>query len=252
MLGWQAWWHAVRPQLGCHAAFATHAPADLDDLIGSQFGEPEPAQRLHMDKDIRSAFATCQKSKSANPIEPFDPGPLPIAFCRDLHVRALRQLRWVDWGALVHAEHAKGLQAPGPFENLAVDPRTLIGGLIASSPETGDVQQDVGKPIVRHNEPISLRDVEPLDRSCDLEDFHTGIAARFDLAFLTLDIRIVWRKFFFLLHHTGTPRFTLHYSRQLLPKPPVYADPERCPLEIVPLRRHCSLYPTSAEGASKF
>src|SRR5262249_41203776 len=98
-----------------------------------------------------------------------------------------------------------------------MDPRTLIGGLIPSGPEAGDVQQHVGKPIIGHNEPISLRDVKPLDRSCDLEDFHTGIAARLDLTFLTLDIRIVWRKFFFLLHHTGPPRSSLHYSRHLLP-----------------------------------
>src|SRR5262245_25498889 len=117
---WEAWRHAVRPQLCSHAALAAHAPADLDDLIGTQFGEPEPAQRLHMDEDIRSAFATRQKSKSTDPIEPLDPGPFPIAFRRDLHVRALRQLRWVDRCALVHAEHAKGLEAPGPFENLTV------------------------------------------------------------------------------------------------------------------------------------
>src|SRR5688572_13958396 len=72
MLGWQARGDAVWAQLGCHAAFDAHAPADLHDLVRPQLGEAEAPQRLHMHEDVRSAFATCQKPKAAHPIEPFD------------------------------------------------------------------------------------------------------------------------------------------------------------------------------------
>ena len=77
------------------------------------------------------------------------------------------------------------------------------------------MQQHVGKPIVRHDEPIPLRDVEPFDRSGDLEDLHTGVTARLCFVLLSLNIRIVWRKLVFLLHHTGTPRST--FEPLLLP-----------------------------------
>src|SRR4051794_3623791 len=56
MLGRQAWWCAVRPQLRSHATLDAHAPADMHDLIGSQFGEAEAPQRLHVHEDIRGAF----------------------------------------------------------------------------------------------------------------------------------------------------------------------------------------------------
>src|SRR5262245_42952029 len=77
MLGRQTRRAAVRAQLGCHAALDAHAPADLHDLIGPQLREAEAPQSLHMHEYVRSAFATCQKSKATNPIEPLDPGPLP-------------------------------------------------------------------------------------------------------------------------------------------------------------------------------
>ena len=89
MLGWQAGGDTVRAQLGRHAALDAHAPTDLHDLVRPQLGETEAPQRFHMHEDVRSAFATRQKPKTTHPIEPFDPGPLPVAFRRDLHVCAL-------------------------------------------------------------------------------------------------------------------------------------------------------------------
>src|SRR2546430_6569227 len=96
MLGRQAGSDPVGAKLGRHAALGAHAPAHLHDLIGSQLGEAEAPQSLHVDKDIRSAFATRQKPKSTDPIEPLYSCPLPVALGNNLHVRALRQLRGMD------------------------------------------------------------------------------------------------------------------------------------------------------------
>src|SRR5690242_143909 len=96
MLGRQSRRRAIRPQFRSHAAFAAHAPSDMDNLVWPQLGEAEAPERLHMNEDVRGAFATCQKPKSADPVEPLHPGPLPVTFRCDLHVRALRQLGGVD------------------------------------------------------------------------------------------------------------------------------------------------------------
>ena len=83
-------------------------------------------------------------------------GPLPVAFRRDDDVRALRQLRRVDGRALVHAEDAEGLHALRAAQHLGVDPCSLVGCLVAAGPKAGDVEQDVGKPVVGHDEPVTL------------------------------------------------------------------------------------------------
>src|ERR1700741_2951787 len=108
MLGRQSRRCSVRSQLGCHAAFRPAAETDLDDLIRPELREPETPQRLHVHENVWSTFATCQKPETADPIEPLDPGPLPIALSIYHHMGTLRQLRRMDRGALVHAEHPEG------------------------------------------------------------------------------------------------------------------------------------------------
>ncbi len=215
MLGWQPRRDTVRPQLGGHAALDAHAPADLDDLVRAQLGEAEAAQRLHMHENVRCAFATGEKSKATDPIEPLHPSPFPVALGNHLHVRALRQLRGVNGRALVHAEHAEGLQPARPLEHLAVHPGTFVGGLVAPRAEAGDVQQHVGKPIVGDDEAITLRYVEPLDLPGDFEDLDARVRPCLRVSCFPLFIRIVRRRLRFLLYHTGTP--ALPFERLLLP-----------------------------------
>ncbi len=44
----------VRPELCSHAALGAMTPPDLHDLPRTELGKAEPAQRLHVDEDIRS------------------------------------------------------------------------------------------------------------------------------------------------------------------------------------------------------
>src|SRR5688572_5977815 len=67
---WPPHGDAVRPKLGRHAPFRAHTPANLDDLSGTQLGEAEAAQALHMNEDVRRAFSARQESETPDPIEP--------------------------------------------------------------------------------------------------------------------------------------------------------------------------------------
>ena len=61
--------------------------------------------------------------------------------------------------------------APGAFAN---DPRALISRLVASSPQTGDMQQHVWQAIVWNDKAVAFRGVEPLDRARDLENLKSA------------------------------------------------------------------------------
>ena len=173
--------------------------------------------------------------KNPNPrtlIEPLYPGLLPVALRRDLDVGALRQLGGVDRRALIHAENAESLQAPRPLEHLAVHARPFIGRLVAARSQAGDVQQHVGEPIVGHDEPVTLRYVEPFDGSGDLEHLDAGFTGHLRIERRPLFIRIVWRKLAVFLHHTKTPRLRWNNSRsRTIIGSPVGSD---CPLETAP------------------
>ena len=62
----------------------------------------------------------------------------------------------MDRGALVHAEDAERLHALRPAQHLAVDPGALVSGLVAAGPQAGNVEQDVGEPIVGDNEAVTF------------------------------------------------------------------------------------------------
>src|SRR5690606_1730534 len=130
----------VRPQLSRHAAFAAMTPADLHDLPRPELGEAEPAQRLHVDEDVRGALSTCQEAEPADAVEPLHHRPLPVAFRLYHDMGALRELRGMDGRALIHAEDSERLQAFRTAEHLAVNPRPLVRRLIAAGPQAGDVQ----------------------------------------------------------------------------------------------------------------
>lgn len=159
----------IGPKLGSHAAFASEAPSDLDNLTGTQLGKSKATQGLHVNEDVLSALTPCQKSKSADPVEPFDHGSFPVAFRLDYDVGPLRKLRWVNTSAFVNAQDPEGLHALGSPEHLTMNASPLISGLVAASPEAGDMEQHVSQAVVRHNETISFGGVEPLDRACNLE-----------------------------------------------------------------------------------
>src|SRR4051812_42215399 len=45
-----------------------------------------------------------------------------------------------------------------------------MGGLKTVAAQAGDVQEDIGHAVVRHDEAEALGDVEPLDPSADLDE----------------------------------------------------------------------------------
>ena len=67
---------------------------------------------------------------------------------------ALRQLRWMDRRRIVHAADADGLQTLQTSYDFAACP--LVGGLEAAMSETGYVQENVGKVLIRNNKPVTL------------------------------------------------------------------------------------------------
>src|SRR5689334_8552736 len=176
--GRQARDRAIRTQLRSHATLSAIAPPNQDHLIRSELRKSETPKRFHVHENIRCPFTPSQEAKAANPVEPFDAGPFPVALGRHLHVGPLRQLRGMDRRAFVHAENAEGLQASWALEHLTVYSGALVGGLVTACPEAGDVQQDIGEPIVGHDEAIPLGNVEPLDGTGDLEDLYSGVASR--------------------------------------------------------------------------
>lgn len=90
---------------------------------------------------------------------------------------ALRQLRRMDCCAFVEAKDAEGLQAFRTPHNLAVDPGAFISGLMTTGAQTCDVDQDISHAIVRHDEAVAFRSVEPFNGSSDFENFKTFTAA---------------------------------------------------------------------------
>jgi hypothetical protein len=174
-------YRAVGPQFSSHAAFSAAAVAYEDHLTRAQLGEAKTAQRLHVHEDIRSAISACQEAEAPHPVKPLNHGALPLALWPDLHVGALRQLRGVDRCALIHAQNAECLQAPGTAKHFAVDACAFIGHLVAASAQASYMKKDVSQTVVRHDESVPFGCIEPLDCPRNFED----IDGRRVLQFLT-------------------------------------------------------------------
>ena len=86
----------------------------------------------------------------------FTTNSFPVALRDDDNVGALRQLRWMDGRRIVHAADADGLQALFTPHDFADHAGALAGGLEAAASETGHMQENVGKVVIRHDKPVPL------------------------------------------------------------------------------------------------
>src|SRR6185437_16194240 len=159
---------AGRPRLGMdlsrHHALGARPEADQHILARAKLGHAEAAQRLHMHEDVRRALPAGQEAETAQPVEPFDLRTLETTGRCDRDMGARRQhLRRMDRRRFVHREDAESLVALGTLHTLADEPRSLVGRLVAVAPKHRDVKQHVRPAIVRNDEAIPLRGVEPFD-----------------------------------------------------------------------------------------
>src|SRR5580704_16428906 len=76
----------------------------------------------------------------------------------------------MDRGRLIHREDAEGLVAFCALHALDDEPRTFVRGLVAVAPKHGNVQKYVWPTIVRHDEAVPLRCVEPFDDARDFDE----------------------------------------------------------------------------------
>ena len=127
-----------------------------------------------MHEDVGCPLAARQEAETAHAIEPLDHGSLPVALRLDDDVGPLRQLRGINRSALVHAQDAERLHTLWSAQHLAMNSSSFVRGLVAAGPEARHVQQDIGKPVVRHNKSVPLRCVKPLDRADNLEHLDAG------------------------------------------------------------------------------
>ena len=74
-----------RAAFECQANFGRHVPlralpkADIDPMVGDEFGDRGSSERLHMHENVGLALAFADKTKAAGAIEPFDLRPYPTA-----------------------------------------------------------------------------------------------------------------------------------------------------------------------------
>ena len=76
--------------LGRHHALGAGPEAHQHILAGPQLGHAEAAQRFHVDENVGRALAAGQEAETAEPVEPFDLGPLQPAGRRDADMGAGR------------------------------------------------------------------------------------------------------------------------------------------------------------------
>ena len=77
---------------------------------------------------------------------------------------------------LVHRDDAKHLHALGALLRLADHARALEGGLQTAAAQNGHMQKNVRRAVVRNDEAIAFRDVEPFDAPGDLDKIESLFA----------------------------------------------------------------------------
>jgi hypothetical protein len=75
----------------------------------------------------------------------------------------------------IHGNQSIGLQAALALQHFDNDTRSLIGDLKSTAPQTRDVQENIGHPIVRNDESITLIRIEPFDDTRYLDKIHNRI-----------------------------------------------------------------------------
>src|SRR6185295_16102979 len=116
----------VRPNLSRHQALSTWPEAHEDALPGTQFGQTEAPQRLHVHEDVLCAFAAGKEAVSADAVEPFDDRAFETAGRGDDGMGTWRRrLRRTDRGRLVHADDTERLQPLRTVEHFGDDARAF-------------------------------------------------------------------------------------------------------------------------------
>ena len=130
-----------------------------------------------MHENIQRPLPTGQEAESAQPVEPFDLRPFQTAGRRHADVSPRRQhLRRMDRGRFVHREDPERLIALGALDAFAYQPRPLVSRLKAIAPEHCDVQQHIGPAVIRNDEAVALRGIEPFDNAGDFDEVGRGLA----------------------------------------------------------------------------
>src|SRR5262249_24756549 len=110
---------AVRTDLRRHHALGARAKSYQNGLARPPVGDAVAPERLHVDEDIRRAFAEREKTESGQPVEPLYDGALEPACWDHRHMGPRRRhLRRMDRGRLIHGEHTEGLQTLRPLHGL--------------------------------------------------------------------------------------------------------------------------------------
>src|SRR5690606_7288616 len=109
-------------------------------------------------------------------IEPFDDAALEPAG-RDDHRMGTRRagLGRMDSRRIIHADDPERLQPALALGDLANDTGAFVSGLKSVTTEASHMQKDIRRTIIRQNETIALRSVEPLDRTNHLEQIQAAL-----------------------------------------------------------------------------
>ena len=163
--------------LGGHQSLRPGSKAHQHVLPRPQLGQPEAAQRLHVDENIGRALAAREEAETAQPIEPLHLRPLEPAGRRHGNVGARRRhLRRMHRRRFVHGDDAEGLQAARALQHLDHHARAFIGDLEAVAAQARHVQENVGHPVIGNDETVALGDVEPFDDAGELDDARRLVA----------------------------------------------------------------------------
>ncbi len=129
-----------------------------------------------MDEDVFRSVAAGQKAETPDPVEPFHDGNLKTAAGDDLNMRAgRRRLRGMNCGAQIERHDPEDLQSLGALQDFADDASAFARRLKAVAPQRRHMDQNVGHAIVWDNEAITLRHVEPLDLTRDLDEIESTV-----------------------------------------------------------------------------